>query len=237
MKGRVTTVIGVVPHYRALYKRLEKQKNRIAPLQLLGRIEDLLTKEFATSILERSRCSTVPILNVGDSKDGRRIDVALISGDISKGVVKTKLRIWGFVELKYLRNKHRIGEASSADENEPTFKSLHRQLVRLDTNSFAGYSVRLRGGKRDTYGLVFASYVARKPDPDKQERFLKAIVGSAKKHGFVTYNFKPPKLRSVYTNLPVTILHGKYMVSLYCGLWRLDERPSSTCECLVEERC
>jgi hypothetical protein len=223
---------GVVPHYKAFRRKLLRDKAHIAPLQLLGRIEDLLTKEFASSILVNSKWKTLPLLNVGMSGDKRRIDVALISGDISERVNKNALRIWAFVELKYLRNKHRIGEANAQDELEPTFRSLHTQLKRLNVSNFAGYPVRLRAGIGDTYGLVFASYVHRASATNTPDAFVKRIQEAARNHGFQTHNFKSPKLYPIYSDVPVQILGATYKVSLFSGLWRLA--GEACCECDTE---
>jgi hypothetical protein len=224
-------MIGVVPHYKKFRASLAKRKSEVAKLQLLGRLEDYLAKEFASSVLRQSKSQTLPLLNIGQAADGRRIDVLLIAGDISDSFDKKLLRVWGFVEMKYLRNKHRLsdGNRGAEDEHGEVFKSLHKQLARLKVERFAGYPVRLRGGKGDTYGMIFASYVHRVAEKHEPDRFLGKIVAIASRHGFQTHNFKTPRLYSVYENVPVTVLGGRFAVSLYSGLWRVAGK--AVCEC------
>jgi hypothetical protein len=231
-------MIGVVPEYKAFREHLAQNSEKIASLQLLSRIEDYLTKEFAGLILSRSQGATLPLLNFGKKADERRIDMALVDGSIADGIDKTKLSIWGFIEVKYLRNRHRFGTANAEDEHSEVFRSLHKQLRRMEAGEpFAGYNVRLRGGKGDTYGLVFASHVCRAKEATEQSRkaFLQKIVGSGKSHGFKTHNFKTPKLTEVYSDVPVRLLKAEYAVSLYVGLWRLDPDEACTCGCSSNE--
>jgi hypothetical protein len=230
-------VAGVVALYREYREYLKQQKQQIAPLQLLGRIEDYLTKEFAGVILRSQESSVLPVLNVGKKKEERRIDLALVKGDLSDGVNKKELTVWGLVEVKYLRNRHRFGKANAEDEHEPTLRSLHKQLRRLEsTDSYADYAMKLRSGKRDTYGIVFASFVDRENEEDgavNGDQFRHKIIQKAKAHGFRTSNFKTPRFYPLYEDYPVTLLGGKYRVSLHIGLWRLDADAGCDCGCAV----
>lgn len=219
---------GVAPLYRAFRKPLEARKKQLAQLQLLGRLEDYLTKEFAAVILEQSKGTVLPLINVGKKLDARRIDIALAEGDLSAALNKKsaqghKPKIKGFIELKYIRNRHRWGYSDAQDETGMTFRSLQSQLGQMHLSEYAGYKVDLRSGKRDIYGLVFASYVRRSHVPDGNDTFVRNVVRTAKRHQFLTNNMKAPRLSTVYSEVPAKVLGADFRCSLYAGLWRLDE--------------
>lgn len=209
---------GVVPLYRAFRKHLLARKKTLAPIQLLGRMEDYLTKEFAGIILSESGGQVLPMINVGKRPEGRRIDIALAEGDLSK---ERKLTIRGFIELKYVRNRHRWGPNTAYDETGTAFKSLEGQLQRVSAPTYAGQKVKLRGARGDTYGLVFASFVSEGEDKAGESEFVEKVIKAAKRRSFNEASRKAPTLRRIYTNAPVELLKAKYRVSLYVGLWRL----------------
>jgi len=192
-------------------------------------MEDYLTKEFALLILNKSRGSMLPLINVGQRLEGRRIDLALAVGDLSgardrASASRCRPTIRAFIELKYIRNRHRYGYGNAEDEILGTFKSLNAQLRRLDdVTEFAKYPVRFIGRKHDTYGLVFASYVRHPHDVDHKETFLKHVRTYAKAHGFVTFRMKSPRMSEIYTDFEVKALNATWLTSLYTGLWRLSE--------------
>ena len=77
MKG-----VGVL--YHAFRKSLRENRAKIAPLQVVSRLEEYLTKEFCSVIFTKSGMNILPLTSPGLSKDKRRIDLALLEGDLSK---------------------------------------------------------------------------------------------------------------------------------------------------------
>lgn len=216
----VNLMKGVVPLYKKFREHLALEKTKIAHLQVLGRLEDYLTKEFAFLILSESGDSVLPIMNVGKKQEGRRIDIALAEGDLSTKNSKPTIR--GFIEVKYVRNRHRWGWNNAEDETGTAFNSLKEQLQRrTDVKQYADYEVNFRGSRQETYGLVFASYIRRKDDRSEESDFVQRVVRNAKKHGLKESSRKAPTLRKIYSNVPVTLLRAEFLVSLHVGLWRL----------------
>ena len=113
--------------------------------------------------------------------------------------------------------------ATAQDETGMTFHSLQKQLGQMGVKTYAGYDVALRSSKRETYGLVFASYVRRSHEEDKSEVFVKHVIKAAKSHHFLTSNMKTPRLSTVYSDVQAEVLGGNFLCSLYAGLWRLQE--------------
>jgi len=87
----------------------------------------------------------------------RKIDISLLRGKKANSPV-----IYGLIEVKYLRNKHRISDSDATDEIYLSLKSLHEQIGSFNSASLGGYDVRLSALSKNIYGLVFASYVAKK---------------------------------------------------------------------------
>ena len=69
--------IGVTELYYSFLKHLKNEEKRIAPLQLTGKIEDYLVKEFAYHIYKESAGTAFALTNLGN-KGGRRIDLCLL---------------------------------------------------------------------------------------------------------------------------------------------------------------
>ena len=86
---------------------------------------------------------------------------------------------------------------------------------------YAGYSVRLRGHRRDIYGPVIASCVRRGHELAGNTAFIRKVNRCARLHRLSYYDLKYPQLDPAYENEPVTILGGHFRASLYTGLWRL----------------
>jgi len=189
-------------------------------LQLTGKLEDRLTKEFASCIYKESEGGLIALSNVG-KKGEQKIDLAILEGDFSKGIERKNATIRALVEAKYLRNVHKLCLGNAKDELAGTLKDLRRQLWTFHGAEHGGFPVRLSGRRRDIYGLVFVSYVRADDQADDEKDFLGRIRNLAKDFG-LTYNDlkKTPWLQSVYEHEPVIVLKRKFTVSLRVGLWR-----------------
>ena len=109
---------GITQLFYAYLKYLKKQKEKIALLQLTGRLEDYLVKEFIYFVYQNGMFA---ITNVG-SKNEQKVDICLLEGDLNHCV------IYGMIEAKYIRNIHRFWESAATDEITPTLHSLKQQL-------------------------------------------------------------------------------------------------------------
>lgn len=224
---------GVAPLFREFKKHLRKNKKRLAPLQLCGRLEDYLTKEFARVILKESGGSVFPIGNYGRANDKRRIDLVLVKGNLSKAVDKKSSKkessnsyIYAVLEVKYVRNRHRTGFGNAGDETLTAFNSLSKQLKEKIEAEYAGYRVRLRSAKHVTYGVVLASFVCREEEVMATKANETAFIDKTTELAhdkFLSHNFKSPCLKPIYSRVRVTVLKGNFLVSLYAGLWRIKE--------------
>jgi hypothetical protein len=141
----------------------------------------------------------------------------------SNGIRKDKARIRAFVEVKYLRNLHRVGPGSAEDEIRVTLVDLRRQLRQFDKSEHAGYRVDLRGRRKDICGMVFASYIHDQGHENEHRHFLKRINHCGLDLGLQYHDLPCPALREAYSDQRVVILRREMKASLYVGLWRLGK--------------
>jgi hypothetical protein len=221
---------GIGGLYSAFKESLRTNRTKLACLQVVSRLEEYLTKGFCSVIFLKSELAILPLTNPGQRSDRRKIDMALLEGDLSEALDKRtaksqrgKLVIRAFVEVKYLRNRHRFGYSNAKDETDPILKNLSEQLGRFDLREYAGYRVNLRGHRKDIYGLVFVSHVRRRHEDDDREAFVQWVRQCGSKHGLRHWDLPKPQLDLVYANEPVSILRGEFNASLYAGLWRLAD--------------
>jgi hypothetical protein len=219
---------GIGKLYSEFKHSLARDRKVIAPLQIVSRLEEYLTKRFCSVVLTASEMTILPLTSPGQRVDGRKIDMALLEGDLSRALDKKaaklhrdELSIRAFVEVKYLRNRHRFGFGDATDEIRPTLQNLQDQLGTFDLARYAGYSVSLRGHRRDIYGLVLASCVRRDHEEDRNTVYIRKVNHCARQHQLSYYDLNYPQLDPAYENQPVTILGGHFRASLYTGLWRL----------------
>jgi hypothetical protein len=216
---------GLIPLYSKFIRALRINRKEIARLQALGRLEEYFTKRFALTIYRESQFTILPLTNLGD-RDEPKIDVVLLEGDLSKSVLKQgaykkDARVRGFIELKYLRNRHRIGSRAE-DEITTVLKDLKRQLsVVCNMPKHAGYRVALRSRRKDIYGVVFASYLRASDEEDGEAQFTQRILKCARDQGFWWHDYERPYLRPIYTAEKIMILNRQFYASLYHGIWRL----------------
>jgi hypothetical protein len=211
--------------YDSYLEKLRAAKAELAALQLTGKLEDRLTKEFASCVYACSAGDLIALSNVG-KKGEQKIDIGVLQGDFSKAIDRRNASVRALVEAKYLRNAHKLCLGNAQDEIVGTLKDLRRQLWTFNRKEWGGFPVRLSGQRRDIYGLVLVSYVRPNDEPDGEGTFLERIRTQAKQLGF-TYNdlSSTPWLQRVYDRVPVVALKRSFSASLKAGLWRATKPP------------
>jgi hypothetical protein len=219
---------GISSTYYSFIQYVRKNKRKFAFLQLAGRMEDMLVKEFAYHVWRESRGSRYPMTNVGN-KGEQKFDIVVLRGTLGekKGESESSCEVCALVEAKYLQRRHRAWEFNANDETRTSLKGLERQLGRFKSNNHYGFPVKLQARTRDVYGLVIASYVSPKPSgavphKDEKERFFGDILEDAGRMGFRYLDHPKPYLDKVYDDIEVRLLKGSRYCSLRVGLWKLE---------------
>ncbi len=216
---------GITPTYYSFLRHLRRNRSKFAFLQLAGRMEDMLVKEFAFHIWHESKGSRFPMTNAGN-KGEQKFDIVVLRGSLheSKEESKSSCEVCTLVEAKYLQRRHRAFEFNANDETRNSLKGLRRQLGQFNRDTQYGFAVNLQARKRDVYGLVFASFVSPRPNGgmkrgSEKEVFFKGVLDHAK--GFRYIDLPDPRFDKIYDDVPVGLLKAKRYCSLRAGLWKL----------------
>jgi hypothetical protein len=216
---------GIGSTYYSFIQYLKKNRQKFAFLQLTGRMEDMLVKEFAYHIWRQSKGSWYPMTNVGKKDDRQKFDIAILRGTIgdTREESERSCKICGLVEAKYLQRRHRAWEGNANDETKGSLDGLRDQLGKFNSDRQYGFKVELQARNNDIYGLVIASYVSPTPDGivrhkgDKKE-FFGRIQEDAR---FRYLDMPKPYLNKVYDDVRIRLLKGERYCSLRAGLWKL----------------
>jgi len=219
MKRGVTTI------YYSFIRYLKRNRSKFAFLQVAGRMEDVLVKEFAYHIWRESKGSRYPMTNVGNEQE-QKFDIVILRGRLGETKEKSEssCEICSLIEAKYLQRRHRAWEFNANDETRPSLKGLRRQLGEFRSGKHYGFRVKLQARNRDVYGLVMASYVSPRPNggpkrESEKEGLFKDALNSAS--GFRYHDLPTPRFDRVYDDIKVSLLEGKRYCTLRAGLWKL----------------
>lgn len=221
----MSQITGITKLYYAYLDHLRqtKTRGRIAPLQLRGKIEDYLTKEFVSFVLTASEGSRFAIVNSGN-KNEPKIDLALIKNSKEGYIAES------FIEAKYFQNRHRLSnkDMDAVDQHNASILELKRQLSYAPEETHGFHDVKLRSKTTKIYGLVFVSYVrpeisddGLEETKDRREEYYKHFLQRAKEQGMQYHDLKLPYLRSVYEELPIDVLGKRWLITLKGALWRI----------------
>ncbi len=84
--------------YDSYIKKLRTMRRELAMLQLTGKLEDRLAKEFASCVYRSSGRSLVALSNVG-KKGEQKVDLAVLEGDFSRALSEKTLRFGHSLKL------------------------------------------------------------------------------------------------------------------------------------------
>jgi len=212
----VDIMVGIGNIYHNYIKHLKSKEEEISVIQLTGRIEDFLVKEFIYYVYTESNKKIFGLTNVGKSKE-QKIDICL------QRKVKGQIEIMGMIEAKYIRNIHRYDTKLNAkDEINSSLKSFETQVHKFDRSTHGGYNVNLISKDNNIYGLIFASYANTKQDND-WNKYREGIISKANDFGFKYHDKSKAYFDIAYENVSKTIFDEEYFVSLASGLWVKNE--------------
>ena len=216
---------GIAPLYYEFtkYLGLPEVRDRVAPLQLVGRMEDYLVKEFARYILRASDGRRFVESNSG-RRGEQKVDLVVLRAAADGGEILEAL-----VEAKYFRNRHRRSShcTDAMDEIRGSLRSLQSQLRLRPVTVHGTHPVKLRARRFRVYGLVFASYARLSSEPNRKPDFFARVLREAQEFGLRYHDLPKPYFRHAYEDIPVDALGARWLVTLRVGLWRgVDERAA-----------
>lgn len=197
---------------RPFLKYLIQEKEKIAYLQLIGKLEEYLVKEFCYFAFLNSRGKEFAVVNIGSRKiKGQEIDICMLSG---KNL--DDLEIIFLIEAKYLRNRHRFRQLNATDEITTTMKSLNTQMHDCNVDTHGWFKVS--PDVKKIFGLVFASYVSENQNIEEKNKYYKRILKVAIDK-IEDLNVIENMFKVIYDDIEVRLLDKTFYVSLKAGLW------------------
>lgn len=212
---------GVTPLYYSFFEYLHNQKEKIASLQLIGKLEDYLVKEFCYHVYKESNREVLPLVNFY-KKGEQRIDICLFRGKNLEDI-----EIYGMIEAKYFRNRHRLWHYDAKDEITTTLNDFKRQLHVFEGKTHGGFNVNLLSKTNEIYGLIFASYVSKNKDRHLKDNFFNKILEKANQN-FRYHDYSKPYFRMVYNEEEIKIFDSIFYSTLKIGLWKIIHYPEGT---------
>ncbi len=214
---------------------LAKERKKLAVMQLTGKIEDVLTREFAFHIVATGKGNYFPLMNYGEQGE-RKYDLCILKrryndplGPLWDPVITT------FIEAKYISNILKEWDWDKGSKKfyffrqtgtGHTFRKLKSQLRCNKSFEHGGYTVSAEAN-RHSFGLVFVSFVWPKNKrlfvPTKslfsiKKDYFNYVKDNAAKH-FVDVGHGRPKLVTVYNDTDANLLGITMRTSLKMGLW------------------
>lgn len=213
-----TGVVQLVEEFRA-HLGHDDVSSRVVPLELSGRIEDYLVREFMQYVFLRSCGLMFCEFNLG-SRGEQKVDISILSRD-----TRGEECIRAFLEAKYLQNRGRrwAGIREKYDEIRGTLARLAEQLDMRPKETHGGATVRLRSRSTQVYGLIFVGYTRRDTEPDESRPFIRRILRVASEHALRSHDHARPYLAPAFLDRAVVVLEQSWRCSLWIGLWRGPE--------------
>jgi len=100
--------------------------------------------------------------------------------------------------------------------NPTTLKSLNSQMhdYNVETHGWFKVSPTLK----KIFGLVFASYIGKKKNPQEKKNYYQRILKAAKEN-LNNLNVLDNMFEDIYDDIEVKLLDKVFFVSLKAGLW------------------
>ena len=191
---------------------LNDNRQRIAYLQLPGKLEDLLVKEFCYFIYTKSKGRYAAVVNMGKKKKKeKRIDICVISGQDLE-----QIEIVALIEVKYFRNWHRFLPLTAEDNIRKIMKDFNKQIypVKKDTHGW----FNLNSNVKRINAIAFASFVSYGQNDSKKEIYYTRILNTAREvfenNIISTFSFQ-----KAYEDTEIELFSKKIYITLRAGLW------------------
>ena len=193
---------------------LNENRERIAYLQLPGKLEDFLVKEFCYFIYTKSKGMYVTVVNMGNTKKKeKRIDICVITG---QDLNLEHIEILGLIEVKYFRNWHRFLPLDAKDNILKIMKDFNKQIYSVDKNTHGWFEVN--SSVKRVNAIAFASFVSYEKNDNKKEDYYLRILNVAKKV-FANNIISKFSFQKVYEDTELTLFNKKIYITLRAGLW------------------
>ncbi len=199
-------------YYIDFLKYITNNRERISYLQLTGKIEDYLVKEFCYFIYSESKGNYAAVVNLGSSKKKEKvIDICIIAG---KNL--NEIEIVEMIEVKYFRNWHRFRPYDAKDNIRTLMKSFNKQIYPVENETHGWF--KINSNVKKVKAIAFASFLSYEENDNKKEVYYTRIINVAKEE-FVNNIISRIDFQKVYNDTEVILLNKKIYATLRSGIW------------------
>jgi len=201
-------------NFTGFLEYLTHSREKIAYLQLNGKIEDFLVKEFCYFIYNESKGKYATVVNMGKTnKKEKRIDICVISGE---NLDLEQIQIEAMMEVKYFRNWHRFLPLNAKDNIRTIMKDFNKQIYKVDKNTHGWFKVN--SNVSIVNAMAFASFVSYEQNDNKKEDYYTRILTTAKEI-FANNIISKFSFHKVYEDTEIELFNKKIYITLRAGLW------------------
>ena len=199
-------------YFNGFLKYINDNRERISYIQLTGKIEDLLVKEFCYFIYTESNGEYAAVVNVGSSKKKEKvIDICIITGQNLNNI-----EIVTMIEVKYFRNWHRFLPYDAKDNIRTLMKSFNKQIYSVEKDIHGLFKVNSNVNKVNA--VAFASFVSYEKNNNKKEDYYTRILNVAEEE-FANNIISRFSFQKVYEDTEIILFNKKIYVTLRSGIW------------------
>ncbi len=201
-------------NFKGFLEYLNENKLRIAYLQLPGKLEGFLVKEFCYFIYAKSKGKYAAVVNMGKKKEKEKmIDICVISG---QQLEFEQIEIVALIEAKYFRNWQRFFQLTAEDNLRTLMKAFNEQIYSIDKNSHGWFN--LNSSVNRVNAMAFASFVSYEQNDSKKETYYTKILNIANEvfANNIISNFS---FQSAYEDVEIVLFNKKIYVTLRSGIW------------------
>jgi len=198
--------------FNSFLEYLNDNRERISYLQLTGKIEDYLVKEFCYLIYDKSKGENAAVINLGSSKKKEKVvDICIIAG---KNL--NYIEIVEMIEVKYFRNWHRFRPYDAKDNIRTLMKGFNKQIYSIEKEKHGWF--KINSNVKRVKAIAFASFVSYEESDNKKEDYYTRILNVAKVE-FADNIISRFNLQKVYEDMEVILFNKKIYVTLRSGIW------------------
>lgn len=199
-------------YFNSFLRYLNDNRKKISYLQLIGKIEDLLVKEFCYFIYTESKGKYSAVVNLGSSKKKeKKIDICIITRENLNDI-----EIVEMIEVKYFRNWHRFLPLDAKDNIRTLMKSFNKQIYSVEKEKHGWFKVNSNVNKVNA--IAVASFLSYDENDNNKEVYYTRILNVAKEE-FTNNIISRFNFQKVYDDTEIIMFNKKIYVTLRAGLW------------------
>lgn len=205
-------MIELKDYFDSFLENLTNDRKKIAYLQLPGKLENFLVKEFCYFIYTKSKGSHAAVVNLGSKKE-KKLDICIIRG---QDLNREDIEILSMIEVKYFRNWHRFLPYNAKDNIRELMKAFNKQIYLVNKSTHGWF--RINSEVTRVNAIAFASFVSYERNDMTKEGYFTRILDVAREI-FADNIISKFSFQNVHDDTEIELFGKRIYISLRAGLW------------------